>query len=145
MDLSLNNLQRLICHKTQPTNQPTILSLTHTQKLLSPLLLLLFVFVPLSITFKPLLSIFHHGFVKYFLPYLFHCFNFKTLSIYFSLFRSLSSLQLSPSLSLPIYIYIYIFFFSLNTLFFFFAYSFFLYFVFFSMSYFIFNPHFSVL
>ena len=24
MDLALNNLQRLICHKTQPTNQPTI-------------------------------------------------------------------------------------------------------------------------
>ena len=23
MDLALNNLQRLICHKTQPTNQPT--------------------------------------------------------------------------------------------------------------------------
>ena len=22
MDLALNNLQRLICHKTQPTNQP---------------------------------------------------------------------------------------------------------------------------
>ena len=24
MDLVLNNPQRLICHKTQPTNQPTI-------------------------------------------------------------------------------------------------------------------------
>ena len=24
MDLALNNLQRLICHKNQPTNQPTI-------------------------------------------------------------------------------------------------------------------------
>ena len=24
MDLALNNLQRLICHKTQPTNQPTV-------------------------------------------------------------------------------------------------------------------------
>ena len=23
MDLALNNLQRLICHKIQPTNQPT--------------------------------------------------------------------------------------------------------------------------
>ena len=23
MDLALNNLQGLICHKTQPTNQPT--------------------------------------------------------------------------------------------------------------------------
>ena len=23
MNLALNNLQRLICHKTQPTNQPT--------------------------------------------------------------------------------------------------------------------------
>ena len=23
MDLALNNIQRLICHKTQPTNQPT--------------------------------------------------------------------------------------------------------------------------
>ena len=23
MDLALNNLHRLICHKTQPTNQPT--------------------------------------------------------------------------------------------------------------------------
>ena len=23
MDLALNNLQRLICHKTQPTNQPS--------------------------------------------------------------------------------------------------------------------------
>ena len=23
MDLALNNLQRLICHETQPTNQPT--------------------------------------------------------------------------------------------------------------------------
>ena len=23
MDLALNNLQRLICHKNQPTNQPT--------------------------------------------------------------------------------------------------------------------------
>ena len=23
MDFALNNLQRLICHKTQPTNQPT--------------------------------------------------------------------------------------------------------------------------
>ena len=23
MDVALNNLQRLICHKTQPTNQPT--------------------------------------------------------------------------------------------------------------------------
>ena len=23
MDLALNNLQRLICHKTKPTNQPT--------------------------------------------------------------------------------------------------------------------------
>ena len=23
MDLALNNFQRLICHKTQPTNQPT--------------------------------------------------------------------------------------------------------------------------
>ena len=23
MDLALNNLQRLICHKTQPINQPT--------------------------------------------------------------------------------------------------------------------------
>ena len=23
MDMALNNLQRLICHKTQPTNQPT--------------------------------------------------------------------------------------------------------------------------
>ena len=23
MDLALNNLQKLICHKTQPTNQPT--------------------------------------------------------------------------------------------------------------------------
>ena len=23
MDLALNDLQRLICHKTQPTNQPT--------------------------------------------------------------------------------------------------------------------------
>ena len=27
MDLALNNLQRLICHKTQPTNQPTNLML----------------------------------------------------------------------------------------------------------------------
>ena len=25
MDLALNNLQRLICHKIQPTNQPLIL------------------------------------------------------------------------------------------------------------------------
>ena len=24
MDLALNNLQRLICHKTQPTNQPNL-------------------------------------------------------------------------------------------------------------------------
>ncbi len=24
MDLALNNLQRLICHKTQPTNKPTV-------------------------------------------------------------------------------------------------------------------------
>ena len=24
MDLTLNNLQRLICHKTQPTNQQTV-------------------------------------------------------------------------------------------------------------------------
>ena len=24
MDLALNNLQMLMCHKTQPTNQPTI-------------------------------------------------------------------------------------------------------------------------
>ena len=24
MDLALNNLQRLICYKTQPTNQPNI-------------------------------------------------------------------------------------------------------------------------
>ena len=24
MDLALNNLQSLICHKTQPTNQPTL-------------------------------------------------------------------------------------------------------------------------
>ena len=24
IDLALNNLERLICHKTQPTNQPTI-------------------------------------------------------------------------------------------------------------------------
>ena len=24
MDLALNNLQRLICHKTQTTNQPTL-------------------------------------------------------------------------------------------------------------------------
>ena len=24
MDLALNNLQRLTCHKTQPTNQPII-------------------------------------------------------------------------------------------------------------------------
>ena len=28
MELTLNNLQRLICHKIQPTNQPTIVSLT---------------------------------------------------------------------------------------------------------------------
>ena len=27
MDLALNNLQRLICHKTKPTNQPTNLSM----------------------------------------------------------------------------------------------------------------------
>ena len=27
MDLALNNLQRLICHKIQPTNQPTNLSI----------------------------------------------------------------------------------------------------------------------
>ena len=26
MDLALNNQQRLICHKTQQTNQPTIIS-----------------------------------------------------------------------------------------------------------------------
>ena len=25
MDLALNNLQRLMCHKTQPINQPTII------------------------------------------------------------------------------------------------------------------------
>ena len=29
MDLALNNLQRLICHKNQPTNQPTVPS--HSQ------------------------------------------------------------------------------------------------------------------
>ena len=29
MDLALNNLQRLICHKTQPTNQPTNQSTNH--------------------------------------------------------------------------------------------------------------------
>ena len=28
MDLALNNLQRLLCHKTQPTNQPTNQHLT---------------------------------------------------------------------------------------------------------------------
>ena len=27
MDLALNNLQRLTCHKTQPTNQPIYLML----------------------------------------------------------------------------------------------------------------------
>ena len=26
MDLALNNLERLICHKTQPTNQPYLLT-----------------------------------------------------------------------------------------------------------------------
>ena len=26
MDLALNNLQKLMCHKTQPTSQPTKLS-----------------------------------------------------------------------------------------------------------------------
>ena len=29
MDLALNNLQRLICHKSQPTNQPTNQPLHH--------------------------------------------------------------------------------------------------------------------
>ena len=29
MDLALNNLQRLICHKTQPNNQPTYQPLRH--------------------------------------------------------------------------------------------------------------------
>ena len=33
MDLTLNNLQRLICHKTLPTNQPTIIhSINYNQK-----------------------------------------------------------------------------------------------------------------
>ena len=26
MDLALNNLQNLICHKTQPTNKPTLVT-----------------------------------------------------------------------------------------------------------------------
>ena len=28
MDLALNNLQKLISHKTQPTNQPTIINIS---------------------------------------------------------------------------------------------------------------------
>ena len=29
MDLALNNLQRLICHKNQPTNQPPFIIFPH--------------------------------------------------------------------------------------------------------------------
>ena len=32
MDLALNNLQRLICHKNQPTNQPTWMLIKYMEK-----------------------------------------------------------------------------------------------------------------
>ena len=85
MDLALNNLQRLICHKTQPTNQPAIQRTIFFFHLLTYLVYFQF--------FQRLLFSF---FLSFFL-------SFFTFSSFFFLFKKERKNELAFFLSLTIY------------------------------------------